>query len=139
MTTTMPPWLAQHIADTTGAPPNLHHLQHRRCPHCRAHVLIGLSDTTCATTVTIDPAPLTPTGEALAQLAGRWTYNLTRRGRHYQLRQRDRWHIASQSPDHQAHDVVADHTCHAPLPAQPSVHQPLPAAARGGTDDQPPF
>lgn len=109
------------------------------CPTCKTRVLTGLDDDRCAGPATADPTPLDATGEALALLAGRSTYDLTRRGDRYELDLRDPIRIRHRPAGSPGADVVPAHRCHAAsLPAVASVHAPRPIAAQGCTDE-PPF
>lgn len=120
------------------------HTNTRRCPTCKASVLVGLNDDLAAFQVVVDPTPLTPIGEALALLAGRPTLHLHTDHTHRRyLARRDRWHIKGQpagSIDRlYPFDVVAEHVCNAdPLPACTSNLPDKPKTSptpKGETDD----
>lgn len=95
-----------------------------RCRRCSAATLTGFSDDWLAWTAEVDPAPLSPVGEAYARLAGRRTYALRRHvGRARRLYLRDRWQIRGTPAGVRRvlrFDVVADHVCGEPLPATAS-------------------
>lgn len=82
----------------------------RRCHQCRAVIAQGLDADVCATTVQVDPTPLTPTGEAHALLAGIPTYTVDRtRTRSVRLTRRaGRWKPGAPP----VHDVWPEHRCH---------------------------
>lgn len=117
------------------------------CPTCKAPVLAGYDADVAALGVRVDPDALGPQGEALAQLAGRSTYALARRGRHLELGLRDHWQIAgtpagTRRPGGPQADVVAEHRCQAPaLPTIPSALSKLAPAKERKTrnSDRPPF
>lgn len=125
------PHVAQWLADQTR------HIQAERCPDCRADILRGLNDTVAASSIDVDPTPLSALGEALAILAGRSTVaceswggsgaRFTRRGHHQ---------ITSRPAGTFRGDVYATHLCGStPLPSIPSTFA-KPAAR---TDDTCPF
>ena len=140
----LPPWLAQHIEVTTGAPVGARNARVARCPDCRAQILRGLSDDQCAWTATVDPTPLSPAGEATAHLTGRHTYALCRYlGQQLRLYIRDRWQIKGRpagipitGPFPQ--DIVADHVCRQELPGITSAIRPAPAR-KEMDNDKPPY
>lgn len=88
---------------------------------CGAPTITGLDADRCALLATVDPRPLTPTGEALAHIAGRNTWTLHQIGNRLQLDYRDHWAIRAtpangttrplQGPGHTAYDVMAQHVC----------------------------
>lgn len=133
---TIPEWLAQHIATTTGAPPGARNAWPRRCPTCRAHTLRGLDGDWAALEATADPTPLDRQGEALARLTDRRTYALRLVGDRHRLTYRDRWQIQGPRNWPTPYDVLAEHQCGKPLPAVPSAFQPTTGKV---TDDQPPY
>lgn len=137
---TIPRWLQTHLENTGRWDTDGIHraVTTRLCKVCKTRVLTGLDDDACAAPATVDPTPLDTTGEALALLAGRATYDLTRRGDRYELDHRSPLTIRTHPPGSRPSDVLTDHRCHAPsLPAAPSAHQPRPAPA--GCTDDPPF
>ena len=120
-------WLADHIATTTGAPAGAGNLRAEKCRSCGVVVLAGLSSQQAGFSVQVDPQPLSPVGEAMALLVGRWTFALRMAGNHFRLTTRDQWQIKG-SPAGSAMyvrtDVVAQHACNAPqLPGLPSTHR----------------
>lgn len=94
-------------------------LRARKCRACGARVWNGDSDEVCAVEVAVDGNSLSPVGEALARLAGRRTYAMTRHGQGRRLRTRDHWQIGGGRALRWA-DVVAEHRCGEPLPGIPS-------------------
>ncbi len=92
---------------------------------CRAGapvaVLTGLSDEMCAWVARVEPMPLSPAGEYLALMDGRWTYHLDRG----ELWMRDRWRI-SHRPASSTTAVVCDHRCGEPIPAEWGLIGPPP-------------
>lgn len=138
--TTIPTWLRQHLEATglwntdgvsrTARPTS--------CRKCGAIVMRGLDDRVAGLVATADPTPITPLGEALAQLDGRWTYRLSWRAGHYELDDRDEWAIQARPAG--TVEVLAQHRCHSPpLPACPSVLT-QPRRARESNDmSDPPF
>jgi hypothetical protein len=84
-----------------------------RCPTCGAPTLVGYDGDLAALKVRVDPIPLTPVGEAMAQLADRHTYAARRRGHGIALHRRDRWQIGGAR--RKRFDVVAAHICGDPL------------------------
>lgn len=103
----------------------------RRCPKCRAVVLVGLDDHVAAMTATADLDPLDPAGEAQAWLTGRATYRLMDRGPRTQLRRRDHHAIAGHPAG--VVTVVAEHRCGHPLGT------PTPTSSPEATSDRVPF
>lgn len=91
----------------------------RTCP-CTQVILAALDDDTCALEVHADPIPLTPLGEALAHIEGRWTYMLTRAGGGWTLDRRDASKITHRPAGTQPRcDVVREHRCRTPRPGDP--------------------
>lgn len=146
----MPAWLAQHIETATGAPVGSRRARARSCRDCHAYVLAGQDNDITALDVRADPIPLSMVGEAIAQLDGRATYALRRRGSGVVLYRRDRWQIGrgARRDDtggggpgrFREFDVVADHVCGQPLLelSVPSVI-PTPRPPKETSDDRPPF
>ena len=119
-------------------------LRARRCRSCGAPILRGLDEDITALVATVDPAPLSAVGEAIARLQGRHTYELRRLNRVPQLMLRNYLTIASRPPGSKTWagpiDVVAEHGCHAfPLPTIPTVHPPSTPTRKARTNDQPPY
>lgn len=98
----------------------------KRCPRCRAHILVGLDSDVAALSAAVDPGPLTIRDEATALLAGRRTYRLAAHGRRLVLRYRDRWQITGQPPG--TVHVVAEHRCGAVLAPPPAADRQEPAS-----------
>lgn len=116
------------------------------CPSCRAAVLTGWDGEVAALLVTVDPTPLGVQGEALAQLDGRPTFELRRRGEHHLLSRRDQWQIGggvgatTARPGRTPGDVLAEHRCGAPaLPTVPSVLPPRLVPSKEMRRADPPF
>lgn len=137
----IPRWLQNHL-EATGrwdADGISRAVTARLCRTCGARVLTGLDDDTCAAPATADPTPLDPTGEALAVLSGRTTYDLTRRGNRYELDPRRPGAITLHPPQTRPSDVLPEHRCHAPsLPSAPSAYAPESVKTWGSAGD-PPF
>lgn len=133
------PWLIAHL-ETTGRW-NADGAARRarvRTHSCGAVVVHGLDAYTCGIPTTADPTPLSALGEALALIAGRPTYTLTRTGNRLELDHRTQHHIAGHPAGTLPADVVAAHQCHTPqLPTLPTVHKPRPPAPP--TDGPPPY
>lgn len=113
--TSLQPWVtralqtAGHI-DENG---NSRRARARHCRDCGLIVLTGYDADTCARLVTVDPTPLSPLGEALAHLAGRYTCALRYLGGRLELDTRHHHQIASQpagTPGNRF-DVLAQHRC----------------------------
>lgn len=131
------PWLRQHLQDTgrwngdhIGRTAKL--LTHE----CGAPVLSGLDSDLCAWPATVDPTPLTPTGEMLALLGGRTTYDYWTASR--QLHRRVDVAITGHpATDTGSTRVLATHICGTPpLPAYPT---PAISTTTEETSDVPPF
>lgn len=101
------------------------------CPRCHAPTLTALDGASPSPLLVVDPTPLSPVGEALALLAGRYTVGLWQAGTHYQLVMRDSYAITGAPAGTAGHDVLAQHVCNAPvLPSAPTAHRPrVPAEA----------
>lgn len=94
---------------------------------CGAPVLQGVDEDLAAAIVKADPAPLSATGEAMARMNGRNTYDLRKDGGVFQLMRRNSLTIISRPPGSKIWcgmiDVLAEHRCGSgPLPGLPSVH-----------------
>lgn len=136
----IPRWLQAHLEatgrwDTDGI---RRAVAAHLCRTCATRILTGLDDDRAGFPVTVDPTPLDQTGEALAQLSGRTTYALTRRGDRYELDHRDASAIRHRPAGSGTFDVVPAHRCHAALPAVESAHRPRTRAA-AGFREPPPF
>lgn len=112
--------------------------QPRRCPDCRAPLLIGLDADRCALRADVDPRPITALGELLAQLEGRRTYALNSNGGRLVLDYRDAGRITHHPAGTGRFDVMAEHHCHTKptFPTAPTftehlelAHQPAGAPA----------
>lgn len=89
---------------------------------CGAWVIAGLDDPRCAIVAVCDLAPLSSLGEALALIAGRPTYALSRRAGRYELDHRSDIDIRASPPGRPGTDVLAAHRCGSPpLPSIPSA------------------
>lgn len=109
-------------------------LRQRKCRQCRAEVWHGPSDAFAGILVTVDGAPLSPYGEALARLEDRGTYLRTRHGDGTVLASRDHWQIGGGTPPRG--DVVAEHRCGTALP---TIATKLRTTPEGTLTDDPPF
>lgn len=136
----LPTWLRAHLEatgrlDTDGV---RRAVSAAVCRTCGAHVLRGLDDDRCAGVAICDPEPVDATGEALAQLAGRATYDLARRGDRFELDFREPPAIAGHPAGCSGRDVLAAHRCHSPcLPTAPAAT--LAARTTSGCTGPPPF
>ncbi|MFW6598135.1 hypothetical protein ACQBAU_16235 [Propionibacteriaceae bacterium Y2011] len=115
-----------------------------RCHTCRTPILTGDDADICAWPATVDLLPLTPLGEALAQIDGRHTYTIDRPAGLIRLRIRRRrsWTIrarpAGQSKRWAPYDVVAAHNC-TPTPDALVAPSTLIRARTANTAGPPPF
>lgn len=136
--TTITPWLRQHLINTgSWNKDGIGRHAHLKVHPCGAVVAVGLDADRCAIAVTCDTTPLSPVGEALAVIAGRPTYSLTRTGRRIQLNHRSQFHIAGSPAGTRDYDVVAAHVCGSPpLPSMASAYQPTTTEV---THEQPPY
>jgi len=80
------------------------------CWQCRQDILIGLDADTCALEARVDPWTLTRTGELLAVVSGKRTYEWDLRDN---MHRRDRWSINTP-----VGRVLAEHVCEKPLPRE---------------------
>lgn len=105
-----------------------------RCPSCRASVLSAVDGDLCASSVTVDPTPLTPEGELACKLSGRLTYRLRIREGRAQLDDRDPvWTGAAPA----GATIVPAHFCGARFPG--TIEHLLPAARTIDRTAPPPF
>jgi hypothetical protein len=126
----MPEWLVRrftesgHIDADSGA---TRRARMSRCRRCHRPVVLGFDSDPSRPHAgymsrQVDPQPLSPTGEALALLSGRITFNLGWHADHWEINgPRDRWQIAGKRTG--IRDVVVEHDCAlsiTPLPGQPS-------------------
>lgn len=110
---------------------------------CGAAIVQGLDEDLCATIVRADIQPLSITGEALALIDNRNTYELRSISGTAQLMRRNHLTIASRPPASRiwcGHiDILVEHSCNTPaLPTIPTVH-PVPAPDLGASDDVAPY
>lgn len=113
----MPDWVLKAIEVRTGMDPR----QGRRlradiCPHCNARVLSGWDDDVMALHVRIQPDPIDQTGELLAVIQTRPTYDLISADPGLKLRPRSSSHMKRP----RAHPVVTTHDCTRPIPTDPT-------------------
>jgi hypothetical protein len=129
---TLTTWMARVLADRDGAPLGARYAA-PRLHHCGAWTLIGLDDDVLAFQARVDPTPLTPAGELACVLAGRPTYDLTRRGVRLVLDARDDHALRARPPAAPGarYDVLPAHRCHCPVPgahaASAVIRTPVPA------------
>jgi hypothetical protein len=102
-------------------------VQATACPRCHARTLTAYAGDIAQVLVKVDPEPLSPLGEALALLAGRYTCSLWRAGNRYELDLRDSFHIRTPAGSGKC-DVHAEHRCGAP--PLPSIKSQFPARSR---------
>lgn len=96
-------------------------IQIRTCPDCRASIIRGLDDDRCALLATVDPQPLSPLGEALALIEGRYTVTLRHDRGRLVLDTRDSFHIkGSPAGTRHGEDVLRMHRCGSP-PLEPPL------------------
>jgi hypothetical protein len=95
--------------------------QHRTCPTCQETIITGLDAHRAALTVTLDPYPLTPTGEVWALTHHRRTYQITQN----EIEPRTRWNIPGHPPSPTL-TVLTAHACHQPIPHQHRRQEPPP-------------
>jgi hypothetical protein len=88
------------------------------CRTCQQPILVGPDNDTCALNATCDTSQLNRTGELLAIIDGRKTYQIEGQ----RIHRRDRWQINTEA----AH-VVAEHRCHNPTPRHWHAPEPSPA------------
>ena len=88
----------------------------RTCRECHAPILAAIAGDVAGIPAYVDPVPLSPLGEALAVLCGRYTCSLRPAARGLRLDLRDSYHI-TEAAGSGRYDVVAQHRCGAaPLP-----------------------
>lgn len=106
---TLPNWLKERI----GTPTRGRGTKPTKCIVCKADVLAGFDNDTCAQAAITDPNPLSPLGEALALIDKRRTYELSRHGAGLALYHRDHWQISGRHPSDTI-IVLTDHKCGTP-------------------------
>lgn len=125
----MPKWLEERKAEYARL------AQLRLCKKCGAAVLRGLDADVAALKVEIDPVPITETGEALALLQGRGTYELHRSRHGLAICHRADHNIRAPRrrpvyPTHRCGQQLAEHT-------DDSWAQTAPERAQAPTDEPP--
>lgn len=109
------PWevLEAHLIRTGVIAPDgiTRRAQPRRCRDCRAPILIGLDADQCALRADVDPRPLSPLGELLAQLEDRRTYALCSNAGRLVLDYRDAGRLTHRPAGTGRFDVMAEHRC----------------------------
>jgi hypothetical protein len=138
---TLTTWMARVLADRDGASPGARYAAPRLCLTCGAWTLVGLDDDTLAFTARVDPTPLTPAGELACVLAGRPTYDLTRRGVRRVLDARDDYALRARPPvaPGARYDVLPAHRCHQPVPGSSAAPAATRASAASRPSDRVPF
>jgi hypothetical protein len=137
---TLTTWMARVLADRDGAPLGARYAA-PRLHHCGAWTLIGLDDDVLAFQARVDPTPLTPAGELACVLAGRPTYDLTRRGVRLVLDARDDHALRARPPAAPGarYDVLPAHRCHCPVPGAHAVPVVTRAPSPAQSTDRVPF
>lgn len=120
----IPAWLQRSRGDATRV------ARIRLCPRCHAPIIVGLDADMCALTAHADPTPINETGEALAQLTERRTYDYTKTLGAPRLEYRAEWNITAP----RRYPVLAEHRCGQTLPADKQEATP-----RKKTSDVPEF
>lgn len=112
----------------------------RTCPGCRRSALAGLDSRVAGLSTWCDLTELSPLGEAMALVDGRWTYEVWDAGSRPELERRGIDRVRAHPPGSPGcHPVLAGHRCRDPIPASwaapaaPPV-QPQPVTL---TDDLP--
>lgn len=102
-----------------------------RCPGCRTLTLTGQASDWPSPRLTVGPQPLSPTGEALARLAGLTTWTLSRPAGKALISWRDHFAIRRRPAGsgvglatRQAYDVIAEHRCGLTFPGTESAFNP---------------
>lgn len=133
--TAMPDWLKRQLVATGVLTESGlgRKAQLRRHRPCGMPIMLGLDNDICAFEATCDLGELNATGEAMALLDSRRTYELTLRG---ELRHRDHWAIRARPAGTRA-TVLAEHRCASPIPAAWCVPAPQPAARQIDTEEIP--
>lgn len=131
----MDPWLRALLETKTGG---FRAAKWGRCPRCQELTLTGIDGDVAAATVTVDPTPITTQQEHACLTIRRGTYNLTKRGRSYDIHDRDSDHLYGPIPvpPKPLEIIVPEHRCGARYPG--FLPRP-PRTAAAGHDDPPPF
>lgn len=114
MTEKLPDWLRRRLVqagvmdDETGA---TRKARAEFCGGCGAVVMVGIDGDLAGSVATCDPTPLSPTGEALALLAGRGTFELRWIGGRYELDRRDAFRIRGSPAGTNGIDILVRHDC----------------------------
>lgn len=126
------PWLKNHLIDTGRWNHDGTTRQARLRTHtCGATVLTGLDADTCAIPTTCDPQPLTTTGEMLALLGNKPTYDLWVTSQQLDGPRRPAAITNRPATNTGSTRVLATHVCGTPpLPA----HDTPPAPTKEATD-----
>lgn len=139
---TRPNWLLDHLIRAghmteTGL---TRRARVRTCDRCGDVALVGLDEDICAFEVAASPRPLSALGEAMALLEQRRTFELIRTARGYQLERRGADHIESRPAGRTPRaDVLAEHRCRAPDPADALVAETSFPEHRIRSYERPPF
>ena len=129
--TELPGWLAQRL----GTPTRGRGVKATSCIVCHRPILVGMSEDVAAHRALVDPMALSPTGEALALIDGRCTYQLGKYDQGLALWQRDSSQIAGKSASAEC-IVLTDHKCGGPQ--FPAIEIPL-TARKESVPNDPPF
>lgn len=97
----LPEWLRRTLGDTYRS------VRLRTCTRCNAPVLAGLDADNCAFAARVDMTPISATGEAVALLTGRRTFDLVGGGGEKKLYIREDHNIKSD----RRYLVFAEHRC----------------------------
>jgi hypothetical protein len=127
----LPDWLA---AEIHAAHPNSFRTLAvwTRCARCAAIILTGLDDPVVAASASVDPSPLTPTGELVCALENRKTYRLHHFGTTARIQARDKYQPPAGTKNKPP--IVPAHRCDHRFPGftiQPAPERPA--------NDNPPF
>lgn len=106
------------------------------CRKCGGHIIRGLDSDPCGMAVTTDVTPIDETGELLAILTGRGTFQLSWRGDRYEVDPRSGGQISHTPPS--TITAVAEHRCGAVLPIA-KVTRPPRRIVTLPDSEEPPF
>lgn len=135
-TTPVPAWLRQHLIDTgIWSADGVTRKAKLRTHTCGLLVLIGLDADLAAFPATVDPTPLTTTGEMLALLGNRDTYDYRPVTRELDGPRRANRITYAPATDTGSVRVLPTHVCDAP----PLPHYDLPAATTKELTDEAPY